>query len=71
MNGQIVGYIRSGVYSFTLGRAIGMGYVRHAAGVTKSLLDQNTFEIEIACARYAARASLQAFYDPMGEKTRG
>lgn len=71
MNGRIVGYIRSGAYGFTLGRAVGMGYVRHGEGVTAALLEQNTFEIEIACARYPARASLQAFYDPKGEKARG
>ncbi|MCL4764971.1 MAG: FAD-dependent oxidoreductase [Hyphomicrobiaceae bacterium] len=70
MNGELVGYIRSGVYSFTLGRAIGMGYVRHEAGVTRQLLESSTFEIEIACERYPAQASLQAFYDPTGAKAR-
>jgi 4-methylaminobutanoate oxidase (formaldehyde-forming) len=70
MNGGIVGYIRSGVYSFTLGRAIGMGYVRHDAGVTKALLDDNKFEIEVAGERFGAQPSLQAFYDPKGEKAR-
>ncbi|MFZ1341577.1 MAG: FAD-dependent oxidoreductase [Paracoccaceae bacterium] len=71
MNGEIVGYLRSGVYSFTLGRAIGMGYVRHQAGVTKALLEANRFEIEIGGERHAAQASLQAFFDPTGEKARG
>lgn len=71
MNGQIVGYIRSGAYSFTLGRAIGMGYIDHVGGVTKTLLEENEFEIEIACARFSARASLQAFYDPTGRRARG
>lgn len=71
MDGRIVGYVRSGAYSFTLGRAVGMGYVSHEEGVTGSLLERSTFEIEAACTRYPARASLQAFYDPKGEKARG
>ncbi|MBZ0123717.1 MAG: FAD-dependent oxidoreductase [Roseovarius sp.] len=71
MNGRIVGYLRSGVYSFTLGRAIGMGYVTHADGVTAELLAGSTFEIEIGCECYPARASLQPFFDPKGERARG
>lgn len=70
MNGEIVGYLRSGAYGFTLGHAVGMGYVRHADGVGKALLEQSTFEIEIACERYRAQASLQSFYDPTGARTR-
>ena len=71
MNSEIVGYIRSGVYSFTLGHAIGMGYVRHEAGVNKALLDENEFEIEISGKLYAAHATFQAFYDPKGERVQG
>ncbi|WP_347309923.1 GcvT family protein [Defluviimonas sp. SAOS-178_SWC] len=71
MNGEVVGYLRSGVYSFTLGRAIGMGYVRHEGGVSAALLRENTFEIEIAGERHPAQASLQAFFDPKGERARG
>lgn len=70
-NGEIVGYLRAGVYSFTLGRAIGMGYVRHEAGVTSALLKEGGFEIEIEGALHGATASLQAFFDPKGERARG
>lgn len=70
MNGEIVGYLRSGVYSFTLGRSIGMGYVHHRAGVTRSLLENNDFEIEIAGERCPARASLKPFFDPSGDRVR-
>ncbi len=71
MNGEIVGYLRSGAYSFTLGHAVGMGYVRHAGGVTGEWLAANEFEIEIASERFPAQASLQAFFDPKGERVRG
>ena len=71
MNGTVVGYLRSGAYSFTLGHAVGMGYVRHAGGVTAEWLAANEFEIEIASERFRAQASLQAFLDPKGERARG
>ena len=68
MNGNLVGYIRSGVYSFTLGRSIGMGYVVHEEGVDKSLVEGEKFEIEIANERYPAEASFRAFFDPTGKR---
>lgn len=70
-NGEIVGYLRAGVYSFTLGRAIGMGYVSHEDGVNAALLEEGGFEIEIEAVRYAAKASLRSFLDPKGERVRG
>jgi glycine cleavage system aminomethyltransferase T len=70
LDGAIVGYLRSGVYSFTLGCAIGMGYVRHEDGVTRALVESGRFEIEIAGARYPAEASFQAFFDPTGARAR-
>ena len=69
-NDTIVGYISSGVKSFTLGSSIGMGYVNHSEGVTKSLLQKSNWKIEIAGKQYAATASLQAFFDPKGERLR-
>ena len=64
MNGEIVGYLSSGAYGFTLGCAVGMGYVRHPKGVTAALINGSTFEIEIAYEAYPAKASLKPFYDP-------
>ena len=71
MNGEIVGYISSGAYGFTLGASVGMGYVRHQDGVTKDLVKSAEWEIEIACERHAAEASLSAFFDPRGERVKG
>ena len=71
LDGDIVGYISSGAYGFTLGHAVGMGYVHHPDGVTKELVENGQFEIEIACERYPAEASLRAFYDPTGERVKG
>ena len=71
MNGQLAGYISSGAFGFTLGRSVGMGYVNHAAGVTRELVESSEWEIEIACERHAADASLKAFFDPDGERVKG
>ena len=71
LNGELAGYISSGAYSFTLGRSVGMGYVNHPEGVTAELIESGTWEIEIACQRFAADASLRAFFDPRGERVKG
>jgi 4-methylaminobutanoate oxidase (formaldehyde-forming) len=70
MDGERISLLTSGSYGHTLGAAIGMGWVRHPDGVTPDLLRSARFEIEIAGERYPAQASLRAFYDPTGERTR-
>ncbi len=70
LNGEIVGYVSSGAYGFTLGASVGMGYVNHAEGVTKALIAAGDWEIEIACERYPAEASMNAFYDPHGTRVK-
>lgn len=69
-DGEIVGYISSGAYGFTLGASVGMGYINHPGGVTKDFLESGAWEIEIACERYPADASLRAFFDPKGERVK-
>ncbi|WP_245270453.1 glycine cleavage T C-terminal barrel domain-containing protein [Mesorhizobium ciceri] len=69
-DGRIVGYISSGVKSFTIGTSIGMGYVHHSAGVTKDLIDNSRWQIEIAGNLYEADASLRAFFDPNGDRAK-
>jgi heterotetrameric sarcosine oxidase gamma subunit len=64
MDGARIGLLTSGGYGHTLGRALGMGWVRHPEGVTPGLLRQARFEIEIAGERYPAEASLRPFFDP-------
>jgi 4-methylaminobutanoate oxidase (formaldehyde-forming) len=48
-----------------------MGYVNHADGVTQERIENADWEIEIACERFRAEASLRAFFDPTGERVRG
>src|SRR5262249_48329758 len=57
-------------YGPALGRAIAPGYVNAPEGVDQAYLDAGRFEIEVACTRYDARASLRPFYDPKSERMR-
>jgi 4-methylaminobutanoate oxidase (formaldehyde-forming) len=67
---RIVGYLSSGAYGYTLGASVGMGYVHHPDGVTRELVENGSFQIEVAGSRYPAEASLRPFYDPDGERVR-
>ncbi len=67
MDGDAVGYLTSGMYAHSLGGAIGMGYVSKPE-LTADVLVAASFEIEIARERFAASASLKAFYDPSAER---
>lgn len=71
MGDRIVGHVTSGAYGFTLGSSVGMGYVRHEAGVTEEFVGNNDFHIEIAGELYAADASLRSFYDPERRRVKG
>jgi len=67
MNGEVNGYITSGMYGHSLECAVGMGYV-NCENLTKEKLKQIDFEIEIATERFDAKASLISLYDPDGSK---
>ena len=69
-DGGIVGHITSGNYGHTLGRAVGLGYVRHPGGVTRDFIRSGSYEIEVACERIPARASLRPLYDPDSKRIR-
>jgi glycine cleavage system T protein len=69
-DGALVGRLTSGAYGHTLGRAVGLGYVHHAAGVDDTFVTAGRWEIEIATERFAAAAHLRAPYDPGGSRIR-
>jgi 4-methylaminobutanoate oxidase (formaldehyde-forming) len=70
LDGEAVGYLRSGAYGHTLGGAMGFGYVEHGDGVSADLVRSGEFEILVAGERVPARASLRAMYDPKNERVR-
>jgi 4-methylaminobutanoate oxidase (formaldehyde-forming) len=67
-HGKPVGYTTSGTYGYTVGGAIGMGYVKHDAGVYMSFIREGGFEIETNGCRVPAKAYLRSPYDPKREK---
>jgi len=69
-NGQIVGYLQTGGYGFTLGGAIGMGFVHHKEDASIEFINTGSYEIDIAGERYPARASLRPMYDPQNIRVR-
>ena len=72
-NGALVGHITSGAYGHSLGRAVGLGYVKLPEGRSDAadFIRSGACEIEIAGQRFAAQASLRPLYDPKGERMRG
>jgi 4-methylaminobutanoate oxidase (formaldehyde-forming) len=69
-DGKIIGRITSGSEGYTLGAAVGIGYVKHQDGATKEFVETGDYEIEIAGERFPARVSLRPFYDPISERIR-
>ncbi len=76
-NGQVCGYLTSVAFGHTVGKAVGMGYVRKATGgpghggdrwVTPDWIKEGHYEIEIATKRVKAEAQLQPPYDPKNER---
>jgi 4-methylaminobutanoate oxidase (formaldehyde-forming) len=69
-DGEVVGYLTSGNYGHHLGRAIGLGYVSHPDGVDADFVKSGSYEIEVACERVPAQASLRPLYDPKAERVK-
>ena len=69
-NNQIVGHISSGMFGYTLGAAIGMGYITGDEVITPDYIMSGAYEIEVAGERIPARASLRPYYDPKSLRVR-
>jgi 4-methylaminobutanoate oxidase (formaldehyde-forming) len=69
-DGRIVGSVTSAAFGHTLGRAVAMGYVRDPGGIDRAYIDGGRFELDIAGDRVAARAGLEAPYDPRARRVK-
>jgi sarcosine dehydrogenase len=69
-DGERVGWLSSGGYGYSIGQAIGYGYVRNANGVGEEFLQAGEYELDVAGERVLARLSLTAFVDPKGVRVR-
>jgi 4-methylaminobutanoate oxidase (formaldehyde-forming) len=70
-DGEQVGYLTSGGYGYTVGRPIGMGYVRKADGVDDAFLTSGSWELVVAMERTPCRIALAPLVDPKGERLKG
>ena len=68
-DGEVVGYLSSGVYGHHLGAAMGMGYVP-CKGESAAEVLASDYEIDVMGTRVKADASLKPFYDPASERVK-
>ena len=59
-NGERVGWLASAGWGYTLRTNIGMGYVRHAGGMSEEWLRGGSYELEVASTRLPCRLGLPA-----------
>ncbi|MBM3614171.1 MAG: FAD-dependent oxidoreductase [Alphaproteobacteria bacterium] len=67
-DGQAVGYLTSGGYGYTVGKSIGMGYVRNEAGVNSDWLAAGRYALVIAGEETPARLEMKPLVDPEGAR---
>ena len=69
-NGERVGYLSSGGFGHTIGKSIGIGYVRHAGGVDAAFVTSGSYELEVATERVPCSVTLAPLYDAGMERVR-
>ncbi len=69
-NGERCGWLSSGGYGHTVGRSIGMGYVRATDVIDKAYVLDGTYELEVATERVPAEVTLAPLYDPKMERVK-
>ena len=70
-NGERCGWLTSGGYGHTLGKSIGMGYVRASEVIDRDYVLDGTYELEVATERVPAEVTLSPLYDPGMDRVRG
>jgi 4-methylaminobutanoate oxidase (formaldehyde-forming) len=69
-NGEQVGYLTTGGFGYTVGRPIGMGYVRKADGLDEDYVRAGRYELIVAQARVPCTVSLAPLYDPSNTRVK-
>lgn len=67
-NGERVGWLSSAGFGHTIGKSIGMGYVRSDDIIDKEFVLSGTYELEVATKRIPCDVHLDPLYDPKMEK---
>jgi len=63
-DGKFAGYLTSGGYGYTVGKPIGYGYVRNAAGVSVEHVMSGSYELVVATEKVKAIPHMGALVDP-------
>ena len=69
-NGEVVGWLTSGGWGYTVNKNIGYGYVRNSEGVDNEYFISGTYELEVATVRHSCKLQLGPLYDPKMERVR-
>ena len=69
-DGKQVGYLTGGGFGYTIGKPIGLGYVRAADGVDDAFIGSGSYELVVAQARVRAEVHLAPLYDPANLRVR-
>jgi 4-methylaminobutanoate oxidase (formaldehyde-forming) len=69
-NGAFAGYLTSGGYGYTIGKPIGLGYVRNADGVDDDYIRAGNYELVVASETVKAKVHLEPLYDPANARVR-
>jgi sarcosine dehydrogenase len=69
-DGEPVGYLTSGGFGYTVGKPIGLGYVRNAEGVDEAFLKAGKYQLVVANEVVDATIHLEPLYDPKGERVK-
>ncbi len=70
-DGERCGWLSSAGFGHTIGKSIGMGYVRNPDGVTRDYVLFGTYELEVATERVPAAVTLSPLYDPGMTRMKG
>lgn len=62
-NGERVGWLSSGGYGHTIGKSIGIGYVRHPDGVDDDFILSGSYELDVAQKRVQCNVHIKPLYD--------
>lgn len=69
-DGELVGHTTSGMFGYTIGASLGMGYVSAPLDMPRAEVLDATFELTVNGVNQPATASYRSFYDPKSERVR-
>ena len=70
LNGERCGWLSSAGLGYTIGKSIGMGYVRSRTTIDKNYVMVGTYELEVAAVRVLAAVTLAPLFDPKMDKVK-